>query len=282
MNFIDLCKKGNIIDVQEYYINNKVNIHACNDDAFLWSCYYGHIKVAQWLHSLGGVNIHVKNDYVFRWSCINGHIKVAQWVHSLGGVNIHTNDDYAFQASCRNGHIKIVQWLHSLGGVNIHAGDDIALRYSCYNGQIKVAQWIHSLGGVNIHAGDDIAFRYSCSNGHTKIAQWLQTLCEDYHLIVNGNKIVEYKIKNPIEDLIESEEYDKIIDKLGLKIGEDIDDICCICMDDTIIEPIEGKCGHSYCMECILDYRYVNKKEKCPYCMEPLELVKIDILTDCH
>ena len=245
MNFIDLCKKGNIIDVQEYYINNKVNIHACNDDAFLWSCYYGHIKVAQWLHSLGGVNIHVKNDYVFRWSCINGHIKVAQWVHSLGGVNIHTNDDYAFQASCRNGHIKIVQWLHSLGG-------------------------------VNIHAGDDIAFRYSCSNGHTKIAQWLQTLCEDYHLIINENKIVEYKIKNAIEDLIESKEYDKIIDKLGLKIGEDIDDICCICMDDTIIEPLEGKCGHNYCMECILDYKYVNKKEKCPYCMESLELVKID------
>jgi hypothetical protein len=39
---------------------------------------------------------------------------------------------------------------------------------------------------------------------------------------------------------------------------------------------ITTKYGHNYYMECILDYRYVNKKEKCPYCMEQLELVKID------
>jgi hypothetical protein len=244
-NFIDLCKKGNLIDVQEYYIYNKVNIHTNDDYAFTSSCHEGHIKVAQWLHSLGGVNIHIHDDYAFRWSCDNGHIKVAQWLHSLGGVNIHAHYDFAFCLSCSNDHIK-------------------------------VAQWLYSLGGINIHANRDHAFQYSCLRGHIKVAQWLQTLCEDYHLIINGNKIVEYKIKNAIEDLIESEEYDKVIDKLGLKIGEDIDDICCICMDDTIIEPIKSKCGHSYCMECILDYKYVNKKEKCPYCMELLELMTIE------
>jgi hypothetical protein len=105
-------------------------------------CYRGYIEMAKWLHSLGRIDIHADDDSAFLWSCAGGCVEIAKWLHSLGGINIHVHHDRAFRHSCREGHIEMVKWLHSLGGINVNAIDDHAFRGSCRNGHIEVVKWL--------------------------------------------------------------------------------------------------------------------------------------------
>jgi hypothetical protein len=120
-------------------IESPVNIHANNDSAFR-CC--GHFEIAKWLHSLGGVDIHAKNDEAFLYSCYKGQIEMAKWLYSLGAVvsntyriesavNIHTDDTYdAFGCSCRSGHIEIIIFLLTIYNKYnyIHTIDNIATK----------------------------------------------------------------------------------------------------------------------------------------------------------
>ena len=69
--------------------NTKININACDDEAFRWSCLNGHTKTALWLYELsktdGNTKIHINtwNDEAFRWSYKNGHKRTAVWLCSL-------------------------------------------------------------------------------------------------------------------------------------------------------------------------------------------------------
>ena len=46
--FIEACRKGFLSYGMFLLKENKININAHSSQAFRWSCYYGHIQVAQW------------------------------------------------------------------------------------------------------------------------------------------------------------------------------------------------------------------------------------------
>ena len=51
--FIELCKKGNLDQIKEFYNKHKeININAESDIAFQWLCYNRHLNGAQWLLSI--------------------------------------------------------------------------------------------------------------------------------------------------------------------------------------------------------------------------------------
>jgi hypothetical protein len=167
------CYEGHLKVAQWLHSLGDVDIYAQDNDVFMWTCFNGHLKVAQWLVSLGGVDI---NENAFRFACYDGHLEVAQWLVSLGCVNIHAEDDGAFRDACQSGHLEVAQWLVSLGGVDIHVKSEEAFRNACSNGHLDVAKWLYSLGGVNIHAEDDGAFRNACLNGYLEVTQWVYSL----------------------------------------------------------------------------------------------------------
>ena len=68
----------------------QINIHAHDEYAFRYSCYYGHIEMVKYLIELGNqpnyqqINIHANAEEAFRWSCVKGHIEtVKTWKHGF-------------------------------------------------------------------------------------------------------------------------------------------------------------------------------------------------------
>jgi hypothetical protein len=94
-SFIIACIKGKLEEAINIYNKDKPNIHAKDDFAFRYACFYRHINIAQWLYGLDDKpNIHAKDDEAFRYACNNGHINIAQWLYGLEDKpNIHAIDD---------------------------------------------------------------------------------------------------------------------------------------------------------------------------------------------
>jgi len=171
-----------------------------------------------------------------------------------------------FVELCCSEELIKAQEYYANNDIDIHSLNDRVFRLSCHSGNLEIVQWIYSLGGVNIHADDDYVFKWSCVHNHLNVIGWLQTLCDDYYVVIVGDIVIEYKIKNTMVELIENKEYDKIFGKLGIQMKEDVDDICGICLDHKIVKPITTDCNHTFCADCILEWKYVHNKDKCPYC----------------
>jgi hypothetical protein len=232
--------------------------------------------------SLEGVDGHVKAR-AFRASCEDGHLDTARWIYSLGDVDIHTRRDHAFRWSCCNGHLDTARWIYSLGDVDIHILYDSAFRLSCCNGQLEIAQWIYSLGDVNIQAKDDYAFRRSCVNKFLETAQWLVSLCKQYKVVVENNRIVSHSVINEIDELMEEREYEDVCEKLNITqttttaLSECI--ICYDCEDEQVLKLTCCVHCHVYCVKCLYNWCKKNPR-KCVLCQSQFEWSDCKILTE--
>jgi hypothetical protein len=102
------------------------------------------------------------------------------------------------------------------------------------------------------------------------LAVWLASLCNDYYIDVNEyGHILEWKIKSDLDSLLENKEYDKIADKLNIKI-EDENDKCSICFSDNY--NFITSCKHYFCFECFLIWYVKHNKTECCYCKQDIEI----------
>ena len=70
---------------------------------------------------------------------------------------------------------------------------------------------------IDIRAHDDLAFRNACCNNYLETAQWLSTLCPNYILKVENDKIIEWEIKDnekEIVKLLRNSKYEEAISKI--------------------------------------------------------------------
>ena len=237
MEFIDLCKHGNLEKIQEYYCNYYNNfdeildISADNESAFVCACDYGHLEVAQWLLEMKpDIDISAGGDDAFCFACFNGHLKVAQWLIQIKPtINVFVFNNCAFGWACKNGHLEVAQWLY------------------------------HLKPELNISDNNEYAFRYACKYGHLEVAQWLQSIIPNKYIItIQYGEIIDWKIKDQIvyDDTIS---YKKNINKL------DKDKVICgICYEnDVTIESVD--CHHQFCEGCIT-LLFDKNTNNCPYC----------------
>ena len=94
-------------------------------------------------------------NQVFIDVCVCGHLKVAQWLHSLG-ANISAQNNIAIISSCYNDNINIVEWL-----IDIHYkyGSYIKLKYyTDYSNDIKNILIDNNLINPSTLSKDDLAY----------------------------------------------------------------------------------------------------------------------------
>jgi hypothetical protein len=119
--FIDLCKKGDLIGLQQLLeLHPDINISADNECAFRWTCAYGHLHVCQWLLQVKpDINISALYECAFRVACYYGHLDICQWLLQVSkekgqDINISALDEWAFRHACLHWHLHVAQWLQSL------------------------------------------------------------------------------------------------------------------------------------------------------------------------
>ena len=181
--------------------------------------------------------------------CGYGYLEYAKWLYSLGKVDIHANNDCTFRYSCQYGHLEVAKWLYSFGDVNINYYYEGAFRTSCKNGHPKVAKWLYSLGNIDISAFNDSSFRWACKNNDIPMVKWFITLRKNYKVFIRGNRVIKWKILNPLDYL----ENDEIDNHFSVKKEEHkLDDLGCpVCYDQKPKLTVKTVCGHIFCFNCI-------------------------------
>lgn len=109
----EYCEKGDLDNVKKVISEHNLNIHYGENRAFRIACFYGHLDVAKYLHSIGA-DPHDSDDFAFAMACRDGNIIMAKWLYSLGNTDIHTHDDYAFKYAWVNKHFVIAKWLYDM------------------------------------------------------------------------------------------------------------------------------------------------------------------------
>jgi hypothetical protein len=154
--FINACDSGDI-ETFKSLDYSKIDIHFCDELAFLSVCRRGRLDIARFLLTLepeqGQINIHIHDEWAFRYACYDGHLNTVQFLLDLeethGSINIHAGNEWAFKYACYDGHLNVVQFLLTLeethGRINIHNGDEDALRYACQNDHLGVVKFLLSL-----------------------------------------------------------------------------------------------------------------------------------------
>lgn len=176
-----------------------------------------------------------------------------------------------------NEHLEVAKWLYSLGCINIHLGNEYIFRYACKNGHLEVAKWLYSIGNIYIQADNDDAFRYACIKGHTDVARWLVSIFDEYYILVHNEKIIEWKILNPIDIYIKNKEFTRIIPIINIKREQHnpLNIECPICFDQIPKLTIKTECGHIFCIYCI--HMIKNTNGSCPMCRKSLEYFSYDL-----
>ena len=156
------------VDTFKYFIEENINIHVKNDNAFRYASETRNLELVKFLlHN--GANIHINNDWPLICAALNGHLEVVKCLID-NGADIHADDDDALKYAARDGHLEVVKCLID-NGADIHADDDDALRYAVLNGHLEVVKCLID-NGADIHIDNDYAFKY----GTPEVVAYLNSL----------------------------------------------------------------------------------------------------------
>jgi ankyrin repeat protein len=267
-----LCPKINSYEVMLWLtsiIDIDINILK---KAFTNACSNGNFEIAKLLY-----NDHFHLPSAFLCASVGGHLDIMKWLYDLDQkVLIEDHATTSLLYASELGNINIIRWLIETGvDVNWNLYDDYAFRISCEKGYYHIAELLLEINNdIDICARKNYAFMKACKNNHIHIAKLLCKLNSNYHIKIIGDRVVEYKINYLFYkalDAFNENNYDAAIDMLQIPtINNCVPkyDKCSICFE-KINKLIILKCGHVYCLECILHWftsNNVTYKQKCAIC----------------
>ncbi len=119
--------EGNL-PLLKHLMNQKIDIHANNNEALRLSALAGHFQIVQYLVEEGRADVHAKNDEALRLSASEGHLEIVIFLVEQG-ANVRARDDHALRLSAMKGHLLVVQHLVE-EGARVSAQHYFALRAS--------------------------------------------------------------------------------------------------------------------------------------------------------
>ena len=201
--FIVACGRGDMqIIVLIIELRPNINIHAQQDKAFRESCAAGKKDVAMMLCDTGSVDIHACDDDAFGRAALNNHTEIVTWLHDKGDIKFGR---YLFRDVCLLGHRDMAEFLYRINKkeITMHPKEFVQIIYS---GHTDVAAMVYDLGKINIrqskydmfsrNVDDDGLFIFACTNDMTDMVTWMLSVCDQYHAIIDSNKVIKWWISD--------------------------------------------------------------------------------------
>ena len=111
--FRSSCKYGNVKFAKWLIEISKMNINPLHEQN-RQTYEYTSLPTTEYIRP---INIHANNEEGFIWCCKYGHLEMAKWLYNLGfqknekRINIHACEEYAFYSAFNNSHKHIIEWL---------------------------------------------------------------------------------------------------------------------------------------------------------------------------
>jgi hypothetical protein len=253
-NYCELIRNGNVGELLVQEISSVI------DDFFVWCCESGFQSVAEWVYNLSRdnpnkrIDLNVGSEYVFRISCGKGRKEMAQWLYDISKIDGNTKidinalDEFPFREACKNNYLDVAKWLYDLSKTD-------------YNEKID----------VRVH--DDSIFVESCENNQKDVAEWLCSICNDYEISYEGDKMVAvvWNIRIILKHT-DPADLDGIYNCCEIKnVNED----CMICFDSENRYRVKLNCSHEVCSACFIQITRCPCRCKKGIDLDEIKLIKI-------
>lgn len=228
-----LAKDGDLDKLQRSLkLFPKYDVHSCDEFLFREVCKKKQLHVAKWLVATYPIDIHKRNNEAVLLTAINGDLAMLQWFLSLPTMDVHLQEEEIFRTVCCYGHLDVAKWLlASYHSINIR----LPKHGSMYS---------------------DGAFVWSCEHGREDVARWLQPMVPGYTIFKQDGKLVPrmavlIDLAHELDVL--AIDYKQVLLNLGIKSNiVSTTEECNICCDDALTDIISIKCGHYFCLKCLL------------------------------
>jgi hypothetical protein len=243
------------------------------------------------------MDIHIFNDYAFKLCCYYDHIEIAKWLWDISlsinsSINLLSNNNSIYiDSGDKNMEDLFLEILLDNNSHILISNNEIFL-YSCSYGNIEIAKWLWQIhidlnSPIDIHANKDKIFYWTCHYEQVEVAKWLCELCDEYHVVIEDNKIIDYKIINIYDKILKYAQNDDLeqLNKIFKNkiIQPDIKKMCVICKQEEEKYIVNLKCNinskeydHYYCLNCFCNW-YRNNEKKCLCCFCDFDLKNISI-----
>jgi hypothetical protein len=267
-----------------FKLYNKDVLHTHNDFIIVSLCRANKTKILEYILEYE-FNCDIINK-CFEIICNNNNIIIAKKIYEKFNITDNIINDIYISSYDSYYSQEMREWLLSLNKININTINKVFIKIIKHNNINEINNFLIKYK-PNIRYNNDEGYIYACENNMWNIADLLTCFCDDYELerIFLSNKIGEeyvnigeeyvWKIKNGIHELLENKEYDKIVEKLNIKIDNDIIDMsnnCSICFTEGY--NFISSCKHYFCIECFMIWYINNNKKECSYCKQEIDIEK--------
>ena len=193
------CSEKDIDNVKKLYdkIKDHYNVNIATY-AFREAVFNNQIEIAKWLLTLDiPPDVYHASKIFIRDACNCGNLDMAKLIYNYKDYHIFGIYEILFRSACLNGHLDIVKWLYSLDRkpkLEEYWIDEL-FSLTCIGDNLDVLKWLYSLEyRPDLEYDNDAAFRYAVENKQIEVAKWLTTLCDNYSIEIEDNKIKSFRI----------------------------------------------------------------------------------------
>lgn len=151
--FISACTYNNREILEYLYYNNKKLYYKNNNldfnHAFMVCCFIGNFDILKWLYNTVKINIRACDDNAFIYALSQKHYDIAMWLYNLSVkenniIDIRIDNDFAFKYSCYYGNLDICKWLYTISDNKIDKLNYIFIENANYSGNQELIRWLET------------------------------------------------------------------------------------------------------------------------------------------